>query len=416
MYLKERNERMIMKYSVCSICRRCLLPVLTVLILTLPVFASGDTVYSISWAGIELAFPTDYIVVTSDETTGADSNDASTTEDVYLYADWTDASGNMDFTIQVYDFGDCPLEYANGLDSELDADFVMLDEYFRENFDVLQSCWVENNNTRFAFFSYIDENGNYWKSYVTGHYQEYTMLEVGSFGKMVSQEAADIMDAMIDTVTLVSGSTTVPTDTGTGIAEEPSAGSIQGTSDPIMPLDPPQQVVIAGLEPAEVQVPDYVTNDQGQTQSGSAATDHTAGTTEYTGDASGRVSESSDSYGAFIIVILVVFGGIALFFVYAVHKSKKKKAPKEHAYSAVSYTPPAASYTPPSYTPPAASYTSPAQEPDPWAAPVEPMPSASAYRIKMPGTPSAVKYCPGCGAELKPSAAFCGKCGRKLGG
>lgn len=411
---------MTMRRKLSALSCRGVVLVLALLVLTMPVLASGDTVYYIGWAGIELSFPTDYIVVTSGETTGADSNDASTTEDVFLYADWTDAEGNLDFTIQVYDFGDCSLEYATCSDSELNADFANLEAYFTSNYEVLQSAQLSNSYTRFAFFSYIDAGGNYWKSYITGHYQEYTMLELGSAGGAPSWEAVDIMDAMIETVNPVAGSITGSSETGTatdtGIVPDTSGTQ---TTDTITPLDPPQQVVIAGLEPAEVQVPDYITDGAAQSDAAATTTEQSSGT-DYS-STGGKTSESTSSDNVVGILSMVGAFGLILALIKSLRNSKKKKAAKratkEPVYAA-SHTPPAASYTPPaaSYTPPAASYTPPsAPEADFWTAPVMGSSSDSSYRIKKPDSPNAVKYCPGCGAEQKAGAAFCGKCGRKIG-
>lgn len=367
-----------MKHYFCPICRRSLALLVILSILAGSAFAAGDTVYTINWAGIQVSLPTDYIIVTSGDTAGGDSNDQTTTEDFYLYGTWTDAQGNTDFTIQSYDLGDTPVEFSTCSQEELDAEFAYIDGYFRENFSVTQSLVQTIGATRFFRLVYSDSEGYYFVSYITGHYGELTTLEAVGHKGYVSQEAITILDNMVYSLVLTDGTVSTGTPTDGLVPVEPAAPATDG-SDGITINDSPQQVYVDGITntgdvPTQAQNPPPVEE----------------GSYDYTSDdASGSSrTEDSDSDGIGTGGILGIGAGI-LVFLWLIISSKSKKTKKQteevlKRAEAVKAGVGASS-----------GYSAPPSEP--------------VYRA-----PTSSGFCTACGSPLKPGAAFCGKCGKKV--
>ncbi|HMA35984.1 MAG TPA: zinc ribbon domain-containing protein [Chloroflexia bacterium] len=78
-----------------------------------------------------------------------------------------------------------------------------------------------------------------------------------------------------------------------------------------------------------------------------------------------------------------------------------------------SSTPPAPSYTPPSYPPaPPPAYPPPSAPPAYPPAPPHKLDDQGTRRV--PAATSGPDYCPTCGAQLRPNAAFCAQCGNRV--
>lgn len=376
-----------MKHYLSPFCRRGLALLVIISLLAGSAFAAGDTAYTINWAGIQVSIPSDYIIVTSGDTVGGDSNDQTTTEDFYLYGNWTDAQGDMDFTIQVYDLGDTGTEFSTCSQEELDAEFAYVDGYFRENFSVTQSLVQTIGATRYFRFVYSDGDGYYFVSYVTGHYGEYTILEAVGYKGYVSQEAINILDNMVNSLVLTDG--TISTDPSaaatvpaTEAVPEPAADGLAPVTDDsgsIAIIDTPQQVYVDGIAstgdvPTQAQNPPPVVEDS-YDYSTDSSTD------------SGR-TEDSDSGGIGTGGILGIGVGI-LVLLWLIISSKSKKTNKE-LQEALKRTEAVRADT---------SYSAPSSEP--------------VYRAHTTSAGSA-GFCTACGSELKPGTAFCGKCGKKV--
>lgn len=377
-YILMRNEWIYMKHRLSPIFRRGFALLVIVSILASSAFAAGDTVYTINWAGIQVSLPSDYIIVTSGDTAGGDSNDQTTTEDFYLYGTWTDAQGNTDFTIQSYDLGDTGVEFSTCSQEELDAEFAYIDGYFRENFTVTQSLVQTMGSTRFFRLVYSDAEGYYFVSYITGHYGELTTLEAVGHKGYVSQEALTILDNMVYSLVLTDGSVSAGAPTDGLVPVEPAAPAADG-SDGIAIIDSPQQVYVDGIAstgdvPTQAQNPPPVEE----------------GSYDYSSDPSGDSgrTEDNDSGGIGTGGIIGIGVGI-LVLIWLVASSKSKKADKE-VKEALKRAEAMKAGT---------SYSAHSSEP------VYHAPTSSA---------GSAGFCTACGSELKPGAAFCGKCGKKV--